>query len=77
VPFGTIVDEADMLLLISNRKSKTVTHEFAKLLNKHPQYLRKTMTYDNGIEMANHKWLSESWNGYLFYILTPHGKRHK
>jgi hypothetical protein len=34
---GTIVDEGklDMLLLYQSATEKTVTHEFAKLLNKH------------------------------------------
>jgi IS30 family transposase len=36
-----------------------VTTEFARHLLKHPKYLRKTMTYDNGLEMANHKWLTK------------------
>jgi len=71
---GTIVDRKTRYVIIvpiSNRKSKTVTHEFAKLLNKHPQYLRKTMTYDNGMEMANHKWLSEK-TGMDIYFAHPY-----
>ena len=59
---GTIVDRKTRYLImikIPNRKSKTVTAEFAKYLLKHPQYLRKTMTYDNGMEMANHQWLTK------------------
>lgn len=71
---GTIVDRKTRFLIIvkiKNRKSKTVTQEFAKHLNKHPQYLRKTMTYDNGIEMANHKWLSEK-TGMDIYFAHPY-----
>ena len=59
---GTIVDRKTrrvIIVKILNRKSKTVTVEFAKYLLKYPEYLRKTMTYDNGIEMANHKWLTK------------------
>jgi IS30 family transposase len=59
---GTIVDRKTRYLIIikiPNRKSKTVTEEFARYLLKHPQYLRKSMTYDNGLEMANHKWLTQ------------------
>lgn len=59
---GTIVDRKTrhvIIIKIPNRKSKTVTEEFARYLLKHPQYLRKSMTYDNGLEMANHKWLTK------------------
>ena len=71
---GTIVDRKTRFLIIvkiNNRKSKTVTQEFAKLLNKQPKYLRKTMTYDNGIEMANHKWLSKK-TGMDIYFAHPY-----
>lgn len=71
---GTIVDRKTRFLIIvkiNNRKSKTVTQEFAMHLNKQPKYLRKTMTYDNGIEMANHKWLSEN-TGMDIYFAHPY-----
>lgn len=71
---GTIVDRKTRYIIIvkiPNRKSKTVTQEFAKHLNKQPKYLRKTMTYDNGIEMANHKWLSEN-TGMDIYFAHPY-----
>lgn len=71
---GTIVDRKTRFLIIvkiNNRKSKTVTQEFASHLNKQPKYLRKTMTYDNGIEMANHKWLSEN-TGMDIYFAHPY-----
>ncbi|CAN1553133.1 Tra8 Transposase and inactivated derivatives, IS30 family [Flavobacteriaceae bacterium] len=71
---GTIVDRKTryvIIVKIPNRKSKTVTQEFAKHLNNQPKYLRKTMTYDNGIEMANHKWLSEN-TGMDIYFAHPY-----
>lgn len=71
---GTIVDRKTRFLIIvkiNNRKSKTVTQEFAVHLNKQPKYLRKTMTYDNGIEMANHKWLSQN-TGMDIYFAHPY-----
>ncbi|RZK11521.1 MAG: IS30 family transposase [Flavobacterium sp.] len=71
---GTIVDRKTRYLIIvriNNRKSKTVTQEFAMHLNKQPKYLRRTMTYDNGIEMANHKWLSEN-TGMEIYFAHPY-----
>lgn len=67
---GTIVDRktrAVIIVKLEDRKSKTVTEEFAKHLLKQPHYLRKTMTYDNGIEMANHKWLSDNTGMDIFF----------
>ncbi len=60
-----------LILKIDNRKSKTVTKAMAKALNKLPSHLRKTMTYDNGNEMANHKWLTNS-TGMEVYFAHPY-----
>lgn len=71
---GTLVDRKTRFLIIvkiDNRKSKTVTQRFAFELNKQPQYLRKTMTYDNGPEMANHKWLTNQ-TGMDIYFAHPY-----
>ena len=71
---ATIVDRKTRFVLIikvDNRKSITVTREFAHYLLKHPQYLRKTMTYDNGLEMANHKWLTKK-TGMDIYFAHPY-----
>ena len=71
---GTIVERKTrytFIVKIENRKSKTVTQQFAKLLNTLPKYIRKTMTYDNGIEMANHKWLSNN-TGMEIYFANPY-----
>lgn len=71
---GTIVERKTrytFIVKIENRKSKTVTQQFAKLLNTLPKKIRKTMTYDNGIEMANHKWLSNN-TGMDIYFANPY-----
>jgi len=71
---GTIVERKSrftFIVKIENRKSKTVTQEFANLLNTLPKYIRKTMTYDNGIEMANHKWLTNK-TGMDVYFANPY-----
>ena len=71
---GTIVERKSrftFIVKIENRKSKTVTKEFANLLNTLPKYIRKTMTYDNGIEMANHKWLTNK-TGMDVYFANPY-----
>lgn len=60
-----------LILKIDNRKSKTVTKAMARALNILPQHIRKTMTYDNGIEMANHKWLTSS-TGMNVYFAHPY-----
>jgi len=60
---GTIVERKSRYTLIiglKNRTTKSVTRAFAKELNQFDGQLKKTMTYDNGTEMADHKWLSKS-----------------
>jgi IS30 family transposase len=59
------------IMKIDNRKSKTVTKAFASALNTLPHYIRKSMTYDNGMEMANHKWLSQN-TGMDIYFAHPY-----
>lgn len=60
-----------IVMKIQNRKSKTVTKEFANSLNKLSKIFRKSMTYDNGIEMANHKWLANQ-TGINIYFAHPY-----
>lgn len=60
---GTIVERKSRYTLIiglKNRTTKSVTRAFAKELNRFDNQLTKTMTYDNGTEMADHKWLSKN-----------------
>lgn len=60
---GTIVERKSRYTLIiplKNRTTKVVTRAFAKELNRFDCQLKKTMTYDNGTEMADHKWLSKN-----------------
>jgi len=60
-----------IVMKIQNRKSKTVTKEFANSLNSLSKVFRKSMTYDNGIEMANHKWLANQ-TGINIYFAHPY-----
>ncbi|MFD2909031.1 IS30 family transposase [Flavobacterium ardleyense] len=67
---GTIVERKTrftFIVKIENRKSKTVTQQFAKIMNTMPKFIRKTMTYDNGMEMANHKWLTQKTGMDVFF----------
>ncbi len=59
---GTIVERKSrytLIIPVKDRKTKSVTRAFAKELNQFENKLTKTMTYDNGNEMADHKWLAE------------------
>jgi transposase, IS30 family len=67
---GTIVERKTrytFIVKIENRKSITVTQQFAQILNTLPKYILKSMTYDNGLEMANHKWLTENTGMDIFF----------
>ncbi len=67
---GTIVERKTrytFIVKLENRKSETVTYQFAKILNTLPQFIRKTMTYDNGMEMANHQWLTNNTGMDIFF----------
>ena len=71
---GTIVERKSRFTYICklpNRKSKTVTKAFAKKFNTLPKLLVKSMTYDNGTEMANHKWLTNN-TGAVVYFAHPY-----
>ena len=71
---GTIVERKTrftFIVKIENRKSATVTQQFAKIMNTMPKFIRKTMTYDNGMEMANHQWLTQN-TGMDIYFANPY-----
>lgn len=59
------------IIKLENRKSETVTTGFRNCLNKLDAHLKRTMTYDNGFEMANHKWLTEQ-TGTEIYFAHPY-----
>lgn len=71
---GTIVERKTrytFIVKLENRKSETVTQQFAKILNTMPKYILKSMTYDNGMEMANHQWLTQN-TGLKIYFAHPY-----
>lgn len=59
------------VIYLEDRKSETVTHAIAMHLNNLFPELRKSMTYDNGMEMTNHKWLT-SQTGMDIYFAHPY-----
>lgn len=71
---GTMVERKTRLVRIiklKDRKSKTVTREFKKQMDKMNPLFRKTLTYDNGSEMANHKWFTRK-TGMQVYFAHPY-----
>jgi len=71
---GTIVERKTryaILVKLPNKKSETVTNAFAKKLNEFDKTIRKTMTYDNGTEMAYHKSLTDQ-TGMDIYFAHPY-----
>lgn len=59
------------ILKVQNKKSETVTTQIKNLFNQLPKTLRRSMTYDNGVEMANHKWLTQQ-TGTTIYFAHPY-----
>jgi IS30 family transposase len=59
------------IIFLKDRTSETMTKAIADTLNNLFTALRKTMTYDNGMEMANHKWLTEN-TGMDIYFANPY-----
>lgn len=71
---GSIVERKiryTLLVKLDNKKAETVCKEFSKILNKMPSSFLKTMTYDNGTEMAEHKKLSKK-TGLDIYFAHPY-----
>lgn len=71
---GTIVERKSRftyIVKLKNRKSATVIKGFAKELNKLDQLFLKSMTYDNGLEMAQHKTLTKQ-TGMQVYFAHPY-----
>ena len=71
---GTIVERKTRFTLIIKLKSKKameVANEFSTILNKLNPIYKKSMTYDNGIEMARHEIITEN-TGMKIYFAHPY-----
>ena len=71
---GTLVERKarfTYIIKLKNRRSTTVVSGFSKKLNNLESIFKKTMTYDNGMEMANHKTLTEK-TGMQVYFAHPY-----
>jgi IS30 family transposase len=71
---GTIVERKSrytFIVKLKDRKSDTLRKGFAKEFNRLDPKLRKTLTYDNGMEMAAHKELTKQ-TGIQVYFAHPY-----
>jgi len=71
---GTMVERKTRFVRIvklKDRKSETATHAFKKQVEHMHPLFRKTLTYDNGSEMANHKWFTQH-TGMQVYFAHPY-----
>jgi IS30 family transposase len=71
---GTIVERQTryvLLVKLKEKDAKSVRKAFAKKLKELPESLRKTMTYDRGKEMAEHKKFTLA-TGIKVYFCDPH-----
>lgn len=71
---GTLIERKIRYTLLSklpNKKSEIVVEAFAGKLNVIPGFFRKTLTYDNGTEMAKHKHFT-SQTGMDVYFAHPY-----
>ncbi len=56
-----------MLIKVDGRTSQTVVQALAKQVRRLPQELRKTLTWDRGLEMAHHKDFSIATNVAVYF----------
>ena len=71
---GTIVERKSrytIIIKLKSRKAAEVAEMFSKKLNQLNAKLRKSMTYDNGIEMARHELITQK-TGMKIYFAHPY-----
>ena len=71
---GTLVERSSrytILIQLDNKESETVVQRFTQFLKRMPPFLRRSLTYDNGSEMAYHEKLSEELRMDV-YFADPH-----
>lgn len=71
---GTIVERKTrftLILKLSSKKADEVADKFSKVLNKLNFKHKKSMTYDNGIEMARHEKITKL-TGMKIYFAHPY-----
>ena len=71
---GTLVERSTRYLLLvplEQHDASTVRVEFAKAVKRIPRHLKKTLTYDRGSEMAEHKLFTKDTRVQV-YFADPH-----
>lgn len=71
---GTIVERKTrytIIIKLKSKKAEEVAKMFSKKLNQLQKIYRKSMTYDNGIEMAKHQKITEK-TGMKIYFAHPY-----
>jgi len=71
---GTLVERTTLfvaLVRLDNAKAVTAAEGFARILNRFEDHRRRSMTYDQGTEMAHHERLTEA-TGVDVYFAHPH-----
>ena len=71
---GTLVERTTLyvaLVKLDDGKAETAAQAFALILNRFHAQMRRSMTYDQGVEMAQHQSLSER-TGLKVYFAHPH-----
>jgi IS30 family transposase len=71
---GTLVERTTRYLLLvplTSHDALTVRTEFAKALKRIPKFLKKSLTYDRGTEMAQHKLFTHNTKVQV-YFCDPH-----
>lgn len=71
---GTIVERKSrytIIVKLNSKKSLEVAERFSQKLNQLNNILKKSMTYDNGIEMAKHQMITQK-TGMKIYFAHPY-----
>jgi len=71
---GTLVERTTRYLLLvplEAHNALTVRTEFTKALKRIPKFLKKSLTYDRGVEMAQHKLFTQNTKIQV-YFADPH-----
>jgi transposase, IS30 family len=71
---GVLVERTTLfvaLVKLEDGSAKTCAEGFARILNRFASQMRRSLTYDQGREMAQHKWL-EQQTGIEVYFAHPH-----
>lgn len=71
---GTLVERSSRLVLLArmeNASAAAALNGFSRVLNGVPEPMRKTLTYDQGKEMSEHKRLTEM-TGVAVFFADPH-----